>query len=218
MPAGVGYRGGYRFGGVLLLVLVVAVLSLVAADNRAVRAAELLAGGGTLVVAVLTSRARRATRRAASIGLLIGVVAITIGATVGRPHETLALAAIALTFAATAVVILVGLTRMVIERGVVAQAVLGALATYVLLGLTFGFLVGTVATGTNTDFFAQGTDATQSTRVYYSFEIMTTTGLGDYSPGTQVGHALAVLEMLVGQLYLVTVIALLVGNLRRRGA
>jgi len=217
VPAGVGYRGGYRFGGVLLLVLVVALLSLVAADNRAVRAAELLAAGGTLVVAVLTSRAQRATRKAASIGLLVALLGITIGATVGRPHETLALAATALAFAATAVVILAGLVRLVIERGVVAQAVLGALATYVLLGLTFGFVVGAVATGTSVDFFAQGTDATQSTRVYYSFEIMTTTGLGDYSPGTKVGHALAVLEMLVGQLYLVTVIALLVGNLRRRG-
>jgi len=47
---------------------------------------------------------------------------------------------------------------------------------------------------------------------------LTTTGFGDYTPATAVGHALAVLEMLSGQLYLVTVIGVLVGNFvaRRR--
>ena len=105
---------------------------------------------------------------------------------------------------------------MIFERGVVLQAVLGALSIYVLLGLTFGFLVGAIASANSQDFFAQGTDGTQATRVYYSFTVMTTTGFGDYTAATKGGRALAVLEMLIGQIYLVTVIALLVGNLRRR--
>ena len=42
---------------------------------------------------------------------------------------------------------------------------------------------------------------------------MTTTGYGDLTPLTRTGHALAVLEMLIGQIYLVTVIGLLVGGL-----
>ena len=45
---------------------------------------------------------------------------------------------------------------------------------------------------------------------------MTTTGFGDLSPATRGGRAVAVLEMLTGQIYLVTVISLLVGNLRRQ--
>jgi hypothetical protein len=45
---------------------------------------------------------------------------------------------------------------------------------------------------------------------------MTTTGYGDLTPGQRGGRAVAVLEMLTGQIYLVTVISLLVGNLRRR--
>ena len=45
---------------------------------------------------------------------------------------------------------------------------------------------------------------------------LTTTGFGDFTPATPVGHALAVIEMLVGQLYLVTVIGLLIGNFASR--
>ncbi len=45
---------------------------------------------------------------------------------------------------------------------------------------------------------------------------MTTTGYGDFTPATAFGRAIAVVAMLVGQIYLVTVIAMLVGNLRRR--
>ena len=52
--------------------------------------------------------------------------------------------------------------------------------------------------------------------VYYSFTVLTTTGFGDLTAGTPVGRALAVVEMLVGQLYLVTVIGLVVGNFTGR--
>jgi hypothetical protein len=46
--------------------------------------------------------------------------------------------------------------------------------------------------------------------------VLTTTGFGDLSPATAVGRALSVIEMLTGQLYLVTVIGVLVGNLAAR--
>jgi hypothetical protein len=85
-----------------------------------------------------------------------------------------------------------------------------------LVGLAFAFLIGTLATGESSPYFASGTDATQNARVYFSFTALTTTGFGDYTAATRAGRALAVLEMLVGQLYLVTVIATLVGNLRHQ--
>ena len=46
--------------------------------------------------------------------------------------------------------------------------------------------------------------------------MLTTTGFGDFTADTPVGHALAVLEMLIGQLYLVTVIGVLVGSFAGR--
>ena len=65
-------------------------------------------------------------------------------------------------------------------------------------------------------FFAEAGHVTNGDRVYYSFTVLTTTGFGDYTTATPVGHALAVLEMLIGQLYLVTVIGILIGNFAGR--
>jgi len=53
-------------------------------------------------------------------------------------------------------------------------------------------------------------------RAYFSLTVLTTTGFGDFTAGQPVGRALAVLEMLVGQLYLVTVIGLMIGNFAAR--
>jgi hypothetical protein len=208
--------GRFRYGAVLLLTVGVAVFALIAPEGRTVRAIELIATGATLLVAVLTSRAPRAMRRTAGLAVAIAVLGAGTAAAVGSPHPALTFAGSALLLAVTAGVILAGLVRLVMERGVILQAVFGALAVYVLVGLTFGFVIGAIASGSSTDYFASGTDATQSTRVYFSFTTLTTTGYGDYTAATRGGHALAVLEMLLGQLYLVTVISLLVANLRRR--
>jgi hypothetical protein len=208
--------GRFRYGALLLLTLAIAIFALVSPEDRVVRALELLAAGVTLLVAVLTSRAPATTRQAAGLGLTVGVLAAGVVALVAHPHAALTLAAIALLLAVTDGVILAGLVRLVIERGVVPQAVLGALAVYVLVGLAFGFLIGALATGFSGAYFASGTDAVQSERVYFSFTALTTTGFGDLTAATRAGRAIAVLEMLLGQLYLVTVIAMLVGNLRRK--
>ena len=146
----------------------------------------------------------------------VAVLAGGIAAALGSPHPALTFASTAFLLAMAAGVILAGLVRLVVERGVVLQAVLGALAVYMLVGLTLGFLIGALATGVSSPYFAQGTDATQNARVYFSFTALTTTGFGDYTAAMRGGRALAVLEMLVGQLYLVTVIATLVGNLRHQ--
>jgi hypothetical protein len=207
--------GRFRYGAVLLLTLVVAVFALVTPDGSGARTIELLAAGATLLVAVLTSRAPAATRRVAGLAVTAAVVGGGIAGAVGSPHPALTFASTALLLAVTAGVILAGLVRLIVERGVVLQAVFGALAVYMLVGLTLGFIIGALATGLSGPYFASGTDATQSARVYFSFTALTTTGFGDYTAATRGGRALAVLEMLVGQLYLVTVIAMLVGNLRR---
>jgi hypothetical protein len=134
---------------------------------------------------------------------------------VGAHPGMLALSATAVVNAVTIAVILGGLVRLVQERGVGVQAVFGALSIYLLVGLTFGFLIGAFATGAGGSYFAQGTDGLQSQRVYFSFTVLTTSGFGDLTARTPVGRAVTVLEMLIGQLYLVTVIATLVGNLGR---
>jgi hypothetical protein len=51
--------------------------------------------------------------------------------------------------------------------------------------------------------------------LYFSYVTLTTVGYGDLTARGDAGRMLAVCEALLGQLYLVTVLALLVGNVGR---
>lgn len=208
--------GNHRYGAVLILTTAMATFTLAAPDGPGMRVGELVIAGTALMAAMLTSGARPRVRRVTGRALAIALVLAGGAAVGGARPGVLALAATAVVSAATIAVILGGLVRLVRDRGVVLQAVLGALAIYLLLGLTFAFLIGAVATAFGGNYFAQGTDGVQSQRVYFSYTVLTTTGFGDLTARTAPGRALAVLEMLIGQLYLVTVIATLVGNLGRR--
>ena len=84
--------GGFRYGGVLLLTLAVALFALIAPDGGAVRTIELFAAGATLLVAVLTSRAPAATRRVAGVGVGVVVLGGGITAAFVGPHPALTFA------------------------------------------------------------------------------------------------------------------------------
>ena len=59
-------------------------------------------------------------------------------------------------------------------------------------------------------------DGTVSVRLYFSFVTLTTVGYGDDTAASNAGHTLAVTEALGGQVYLVTVVAVLVSRMRPR--
>jgi hypothetical protein len=52
--------------------------------------------------------------------------------------------------------------------------------------------------------------------LYFSFTTLTTVGFGDLTAGSDAGRMLAVMEALLGQLYLVTVVAFIVATRRPR--
>ncbi len=64
-------------------------------------------------------------------------------------------------------------------------------------------------------FFAQGTDGGAVDHLYYSCITMATVGYGDLTPAAPLGLMVAAMTALLGQLYLVTFVALAVGNLGR---
>jgi len=64
-------------------------------------------------------------------------------------------------------------------------------------------------------FFANGNSATTSHCLYFSFTTLTTVGYGDFVARTDTGHTLAIFEALIGQIYLVTIVSLIVSNLGR---
>ena len=116
-----------------------------------------------------------------------------------------------------ALLLIVGPT--VIIRGVIRerqlniQTVLAALSLYIMLGLLFAMVFHVVQDFGNVAFFTDHRTGTTSTFLYFSFATMTTVGYGDFTAAANLGRTLGVLEAILGQLYLVTVVALLVGNL-----
>ena len=64
-------------------------------------------------------------------------------------------------------------------------------------------------------FFAQEANPTSASFLYFAYVTLTTVGYGDLTASGNLGRALAVLDALVGQIYLVTVVALLVSELGR---
>ena len=51
--------------------------------------------------------------------------------------------------------------------------------------------------------------------MYFSFVTIATLGYGDLTPHGDLGQMLAATEAIIGQLYLVSAVALLIGNLGR---
>jgi hypothetical protein len=192
------------------MILVVFVFILAAPDESWSRALLLFLLCATFVLARWTSGLGEGFR----LGLAITVVAAAFVAVMlvpgGATVEGIAWLLNVALVAAIAAVIGLG----VVDQGEInSQSVLGAVCVYVLLGMFFSFLYGAVAELGSGPLFAQGTDATPSIRLYFSYVTMATLGYGDYTPAGGLGRALAVIEALAGQLYLVTVIALIVGNL-----
>lgn len=206
----------FRYGVVFLLTLTLLVFVIVAPSADWSRAVGCALQWLALLAVVATSRARSVVRRPAAVVLLALASFTVVGEVAGALSDTALFAISGLLSAAIPLALIGGLMRLVRERGVTPQAVAGALTLYLLLGLVFAWVIGFVAKVEGTQYFAQQANASTSQIVYFSFTTMTTTGFGDLSAATKVGRALAVVEMLLGQLYLVTVIGVLVGNFAGR--
>jgi hypothetical protein len=90
------------------------------------------------------------------------------------------------------------------------------LCLYLLLGLLFAFAYVAVQNLGGAPFFANGAAANSDRSVYFSFVTLATVGYGDYTARTNFGHTLSVTEALLGQIYLVTVVATIVSRLSPR--
>src|SRR5947209_19922626 len=85
-------------------------------------------------------------------------------------------------FAPAAIVI--GVVRSLRARGrVTVEAVFGVLCLYILIGMFFAFVYGTLDR-IGPQFFAQNVQATVAKCLYYSFTTLTTVGYGDLTAAT----------------------------------
>ena len=123
-------------------------------------------------------------------------------------------------------ILLVGVAPVAILRRLVEHPVIslntfyGAVCVYLLIAMFFATAFGLIALLGGQQFFAQLTMAPKDTPaidyLYFSFVTITTTGYGDLTAATGIGRMTAVMEAIFGQLYLITVVALVVQNLGQR--
>ena len=102
------------------------------------------------------------------------------------------------------------------EEGVDLEVVLGALCAYLYIGAYFSFLYDVMARISKSPFFAQPGADSKLNYLYFSFITLTTTGYGDISPAFGPGRMIAVTEAVIGQLYLVSVVAIVVSAFGKR--
>jgi hypothetical protein len=207
-------RSSRSFGVVLLLIIASFVFAASAPDSPWSTSVLVLLQSLTLIAALWTSGLARADSVTSLTFLAIAITGAVI--CLIDDNGTL-LGIVALLSGALSVGVVIVIARSItLEREVNAQSITGAICIYVLLGMIFMFAYGAVATIGSQNFFAQGTDGTRALRLYFSYVTLATLGYGDYTPETNLGHMLAVSEALIGQLYLVTVVAVLVTRLRIR--
>ena len=208
----------FRYGVVFAITFVLMVFAVLAPSGALSRAVVVGLELAALLVVIATSRERRSVRRARSAVVGAAGAAVVIGVAAGVLGPAFAFAVAGGLAIAVPAALVTGVLRLVRERGVTMQAIAGALAIYLYVGLLFAWAIAFVSAVSDAPYFSQGGIA-HGDRVYFSFTVLTTTGFGDLTPAHPVGHALAVVEMLTGQLYLVTVIGVMIGNLvqaRRR--
>jgi len=102
------------------------------------------------------------------------------------------------------------------EEGVDLEVVPGALCAYLYIGSCFAFLYGVMAHLSNSPFFAQPGAESKLNHLYFSFTTLTTTGYGDISPAFGPGRMIAVTEAVIGQPYLVSVVAIVASAYGKR--
>lgn len=172
-----------------------------------------------LVILVWTSArlyVHPAMRRAA---LVIGVIAflVTAGSVTFAPADV--------TYALVGgwSVVLIGLAiaaiagRLLGRWRVDTTTVLGVLCIYLLFALLFSAVNQTFAAFGGPYLNGVQNPPKPSDLLYFSVITMTTVGYGDITPASEAARAVAVIEALTGQLYLVSVVAGVVGGWRAPG-
>jgi hypothetical protein len=163
----------------------------------------------TVLFAIHTSGGSRRLVRFAQFGVIIGLVGTV--ALIGWNNYRLAAAAyfvITILLVITPVVIL---ERVLTKDQVDTETIFAAVDIYILLGLVFATLyIGMAKLMTNPPFLAQHGPHTSADYVYLSFVTLTTVGFGDLTPLSKVARSIVVLEALIGQIFLVVLVARLV--------
>jgi hypothetical protein len=209
-----------RFGLLLIVTfLAVVTLSLVDLRNFEEDLRSELGGlavtyfvAATLLLALRASGVARRYGRIVDVVLVTGVVASTalvvlnIAADASvSPLDGPPVAWLVLSIVAPVLVV----RRLILHERASAKTLLGAVSAYLLIALAFNFAFVAVDASQSTAFF--GTEEPTTSFMYFSLVTITTLGFGDLSAVEPFGRLLTTIEAVVGQVYLVTFVAMIVG-------
>jgi len=201
-------RIGNAFGLVLLLLLSTYVLASLTEYRGWWSVATTALTCASALVALASSRARLLVLRIAAVVAIVATVLAIVSAASGNDaaRGISALLQMLLLLVAAGSVLRDVLTQL--EVGF--RTILGAISVYIIVGLLFTFLYVGLDSLQSGPFFASESGSTAGDFLWFSITTLTTTGYGTLVPAAQPGKLLSGFEMLIGQIYLVTLIAGLV--------
>jgi hypothetical protein len=199
--------------GLLLILLVGTYLLSAFTSGKLVSAVQIVLFVGTLLLALRNSMVPRWIAL-----LLIGIVligsAVAFGLVVAQPSKDAVGAAQVWTGLVLLASVVMIIRRVLAGTTVTLQSIYGALSAYIVIGLMFAAFYGAMDTLGGVAFFANGQPGDTKTFQYFSFTTLTTLGYGDFTAASDAGRAVAVLEAMVGQIFLATLVARLVSAFR----
>ncbi len=206
----------YRFGVSFVLIVASYVVMAVAPPTEAARVVTVALEGVTLLVTLVAARSGRWLFRVALLVVVLAVAAAGGSTFVsGSLHVTGGFFALNVLLVGAAPV---AIARSLMQRDIIdVHTVMGAVCIYLLIGIMYAFVYSMLQFVCDQPFFVQTKSPDLSVFLYFSSVTQTTVGYGDYTPAGHVGRTLATTEALLGQLYLVTVVAVVVSRIGGRG-
>ncbi len=213
-----GKHAANRYGWVIVLIIVSYVTSVNADGSLGITVVMLF----QLVTLWLVFSASESYRAQRLVGIACVVVGLAVVATAvfGRvlDVDSTAERTISLFSAVAYMIAPLVIIRHLIRRQIVdLRTVLGAVAIYLLLGMMFAFTFRAIDLNGGGAFFGETGEGTNANFLFFSFITLTTTGYGNLVPAGNPGQSLAVLEAIIGQLFLVTALAKIVSAWRMPG-
>jgi hypothetical protein len=170
-----------------------------------------------VLTALHRSRVRPTTMRAAVVVLIVvgvGTVLSSLAriADIGEDRYLVALSSFlyALLYAVAFPAIV---RRSFQHRRVTTNTLYAGISAYLIIGIWFGVIFRGISALESYHFFDRVTAPRVGDYIYFSYETLTTLGYGDLAPVSDAGRTFAVLEAILGQIFLVTAVARIVSLL-----
>jgi len=202
------------YGLVLLLVVLTYVVSVSLTEARAA-SVVLVVQLATVWLTLRTSRARPVVRRVADIVLCLGAI-VAVGSFFVHQRG----AELGGIFAVCCLLYLLApfsiLRHLIIRREIDIESLLGAVAAYLLVGMFFAFAYQAAGELGSVPFFGSAGHGSLSEDLFFSFVTLTTVGYGNLVPAANPGQTFAVMEAVLGQLFLVVAVGKVISGFQPR--